>query len=143
MTRAQIIPGEFIKIATNVWTEPFWQAAKEGRLVGCKCAKCGQFRMPPSPFCPNCQSQEIDWTPLSGRGVVYSFSVCHRSPFPGMTPEFTYVPAIVELPDAPGTRLCSNIVDVDSDDVHIGMDVEILWGDAQDGWKVPIFRPKK
>ena len=29
----QEIPGEYIDIAMDVWTAPFWEAAKEGRLV--------------------------------------------------------------------------------------------------------------
>jgi uncharacterized OB-fold protein len=139
-TRAAAIPGDHIRIATNPVTEPFWQAMKEDRLDVPRCADCGRFRMPPTAFCPQCQSQAVDWTTLSGRGVVYSFAIVNRSPFPDVA-DFTYVPAVVDLPDAPGARLVTDIVDVDVDDVHIGMEVQVDFHPITDGWKVPIFRP--
>lgn len=47
---AQALPGETVHIATDPYTEPFWQAAKEDRLVAPQCGWCGAFRMPPTPF---------------------------------------------------------------------------------------------
>ena len=37
-------------LAVNHTTEPFWEAAKQRRLVAPQCADCGSFRMPPTPF---------------------------------------------------------------------------------------------
>src|SRR5215204_6723554 len=110
---ATVIPGDQVLITTNSATEPFWQAAKERRLVAPSCGACGHFRLPPSPFCPKCQSTDVNWVELSGRATVYSFAVVHG--FPGL-PDITLVPAVVDLPDAPGARLVSNIVDVAPDD---------------------------
>lgn len=143
MTDAKLkpVPGEFIKISTNTWTEPFWKAGQQDKLVVCQCAKCKTQRIPPTPFCPNCQSQEVEWPELSGRGKVYSYSICHRSPYPGLAPDATYAPVIVELDDAPGIRLISNVIDCTVEEVKIGMPVQVLWNPIQDGWKVPIFRP--
>lgn len=56
-------------------------------------------------------------------------------------PDFTYVPAIVDLPDAPAARLVSNIVDADVGDIHIGMRLQVAFHPISDGWKVPVFRP--
>lgn len=58
---ATTIPGEHVRIAVNKDTEPFWQAAKERRLVAPQCADCQTFRLPPTPFCPNCQSKAVNW----------------------------------------------------------------------------------
>jgi len=136
--KAQLLPGETVRIATNPVTEPFWRAAQEERLVAPRCAACGAFRMPPTPFCPGCQSTEIDWVELSGRGIVFSFTVVRG--FPGL-PDITLVPVIVDLPDAPGARLISNVVDVDPDEVYIGMELRVDFSPIADGWKLPIFRP--
>ncbi|HVV12692.1 Zn-ribbon domain-containing OB-fold protein [Amycolatopsis sp.] len=132
------LPGENVHIATDPYTEPFWQAAKEERLVAAKCGDCGTFRMPPTPFCPNCQSREVEWAQLSGRAVVFSFSVVHG--FPGL-PDITLVAAVLDLPDAPGARLVSNVVDVDPAKVEIGDEVEVVFSPIADGWKLPLFRP--
>lgn len=136
---SRALPGEHVHIGMDPWTEPFWQAAKEQRLTAAKCGDCGTFRMPPTPFCPNCQSQKTEWPTLSGKGTVYSFAICNRSPFPGVE-DFVYVPAVVELDDAPGVRLVSNLVDVDPEQVHIGMRVTVGWNAISEDWKQPIFK---
>jgi uncharacterized OB-fold protein len=37
----------------------------------------------------------------------------------------------------------SDFVEVDPADVHIGMEVEVLFSPTADGWKLPLFRPVK
>lgn len=137
VTLAATIPGEHVRIAVNKDTEPFWQAAKERRLVAPQCADCQTFRLPPTPFCPTCQSKAVHWVELSGRATVYSFAVVHG--FPGM-PELVLVPAALDLPDAPGARLVSNVVDVAPSDVTIGMSVCVDFSPITDGWLLPVFR---
>ena len=136
---AQAVPGHLVRIAVNPVTEPFWAAARDERLVAPRCGSCGQFRMPPTPFCPRCQSQSVDWIALSGAGTVFSYTVIRRSPFPNVD-DFTYVPVVVELADAPGARLISNLVGVDLEEVAVGMAVQVAFGEITDGWKVPLFR---
>jgi len=136
---SQAVPGDHIRISTDPSTEPFWQAAKEHRLTAPHCRQCGHFWMPPSPYCGVCQSQDIDWPTLPGTATVFSFAICHRSPFPDVA-DFTYVPIVVDLDGAPGARLVSNLVGVDPDAVHIGMKVTVDWNPIQDDWVLPNFR---
>ncbi|BBX17019.1 acyl dehydratase [Mycolicibacterium duvalii] len=136
-TLAGTIPGEHIRIAVNASTEPFWTAAKERRLVAPQCGDCGTFRLPPTPFCPNCQSKAVNWIELSGAATVYSFAVVHG--FPGL-PDLTLVPAVLDLPDAPGARLVSNVVDVAPEEVKIGTRLHVDFTPITDGWLLPIFR---
>lgn len=77
---ALLLPGDQIRITTNPNTEPFWQAAKQHKLTACQCADCGHFRMPPSPYCPECSSQAVNWPDLPGTGTVFSYVVCNRFP---------------------------------------------------------------
>jgi len=137
---ATTIPGEHVRIAVNKDTEPFWVAAQQRRLVAPRCADCQTFRLPPTPFCPNCQSKEVNWVELSGRATVYSFAVVHG--FPGM-PDLILVPAVLDLPDAPGARLVSNIVDVTPADVRIGMPLRVDFSPISDGWMLPVFRVRQ
>ncbi|MEE1916324.1 Zn-ribbon domain-containing OB-fold protein [Pseudomonas asiatica] len=136
---SRALPGEHVHITTDPWTEPFWLAAKEGRLVAAQCSDCQTFRMPPTPYCPHCQSQNTSWPQLSGRGTVYSYAVCNRSPFPGVE-DFVYIPVVVELDDAPGIRLVSNLIDIDPAAVSIGMAVTVDWNPITEGWQQPVFR---
>lgn len=137
MVLATALPSEQIRITTDPITEPFWQAAKEGRLVAPRCGACGHFRLPPTPYCPECQSRDVEWVELSGRAEVYSFAVVHG--FPGL-PDITLVPVVVDLPDAPGARLVSNVIDIDPADVTIGMQLSVDFHPIADGWQLPVFR---
>jgi len=96
--------------------------------------------MPPTAFCPECQSQDTRWPSLSGTGTVFSFAICTRSPFPDV-PDFVYVPVVVDLDGAPGARLVTNLVGVNAEDVAIGDKVQVDWNPIQGDWVLPIFRP--
>jgi uncharacterized OB-fold protein len=58
-------------------------------------------------------------------------------------PDLTLVPAVLDLPDAPGARLVSNIVDIVPAHVTIGMRVQVDFSPIADGWMLPIFRVKE
>jgi len=130
------LPTGGIRITTDAATEPYWQAAKARRLVAPRCTACGAFRFPPGPFCPECRSQDVDWVNISA-GTVFSFSIVRH--LPGMK-DLVLVPVVVEFPEAPGVHIVSNIIDIDPDDVHIGMIVEPDFVDIADNWKLPVFR---
>ena len=135
---AKLLPGEQIRITTNPNTEPFWDAAKEHKLTACKCGNCGHFRMPPSAYCPECSSQAVEWPTLPGTGTVFSYVVCNKNPANGE--DYIYVPVVVDLDGAPGTRLNANVTGVNAEDVHIGMKVSVEWTPIQDGWVLPNFK---
>ncbi len=137
MTLSTTLPPETIRITTDSHTEPFRAAARARRLVAPRCASCGTFRLPPSPFCPECQSQEVDWVALTGRARLFSFSVVRG--LPGLA-EIVLVPVVLELDGAPGVHLVSNLVGADPEAVKIGDEVEVDFVDIADGWVLPIFR---
>jgi uncharacterized OB-fold protein len=136
---ARALPGDQIAITTNPDTEPFWQAAKERRLTACQCGNCGHFRMPPSPYCPECQSTEKQWPVLSGTGTVFSFAICSKNPANGEN--YVYVPVVVELDGTDGARLVSNLAGLNAEDVAIGMKVKVAWNPIKNEWVLPIFEP--
>ncbi|MCF8709423.1 Zn-ribbon domain-containing OB-fold protein [Rhizorhapis sp. SPR117] len=136
---AHALPGDQLTITTNPDTAPFWEAAKEHRLTACQCGECGHFRMPPSPFCPNCQSTKKNWPDLPGTGTVFSYAICSKNPATGE--DFIYVPVVVQLDGTDDARLISNIFGIDADDVRIGMKVQVEWNPINDGWVLPVFRP--
>jgi hypothetical protein len=142
VTRAQVPPPELADLNIEWYTRPFWEAAAQHRLVCARCEECKTFRMPPSPFCHECRSQDIGWVELSGEGSVYSFTVIRRAMLPVIEGRVPYVPAVVALDGAGGARLVSNIVDVEVEDVRIGMRVSVAWDDVAAGVTLPRFRPR-
>ncbi len=139
VTRARIPPISLATLHPDAWTEPFWVAASDHRLTCQQCAACGAFRMPPSGFCPRCRSQASSWADLSGRGTVFSFTVARHALTPELADCLPYVVAVVDLDGAPGARLVANLVDVDVEDVRIGLEVEVVWVDVE-GSPVSIYR---
>jgi hypothetical protein len=140
-------PGVFPPMQLHTFsepnTEPFWEAARQDRLVVPRCTSCGTFRMPPFPICHVCQSDGVEWVELSGRGTVYSYTVVRHPLHPDLAPVVPYVSAIVELDgtQGEGARLLANVIDVEPEDVTIGMPVEILFDHVNDDLSVYRFRP--
>ena len=121
--------------AANAETLPWWEAAREHRLVAQKCTGCSSLRHPPGPICPDCSDTASEWVELGGRGTVYTFTVVHQQFVPADVP---YVVIAVDLPE--GVRIVSNLVGADPRDVHIGMPVELVWEDMSDDLALPRFQ---
>lgn len=140
MSEIATAPAEALfSLVTDQWTAPFWQAASEHRLTAPQCSDCGTFRMPPTPFCPECLSQKINWPTLRGFGTVFSFTVVRKAITPDMEGALPYVPALIDLDGAIGARLISTIVDVPVAAIAIGARVRVVWRDRVDGVTVPQF----
>jgi uncharacterized protein len=130
--------GDF-HLAVDRWTAPFWEAVAERRLVAPRCVACGHVRMPPTPFCPECRSQEIDWIALPGTGSLYSYTIVERATLPGTETHIPYVPAVVALDGADGIRLITNIVESPIDEIRIGASVTAVYDRVGEA-VVPRFR---
>lgn len=135
-------PDDMPLPAASRETLPWWQAAREHRLVVQACGTCGATRHPPGPLCPVCRSAEVQWCELPGRGAVYTFTVVHQPFISSLGDVVPYVVAAVELEGAGGARLVSNVVDVDPAAVHVGMEVEVVWEDMSGELALPRFRPR-
>lgn len=132
-------PAELFTLVVDQWTQPFWDACREHRLVVPRCVDCGTTRFPPGPFCPACQSQGVDWVDLPGTGSVYSYTIVSRSLTPEMDDSIPYAPAVIQLDGAEGRRLISCVVDAPLDGVRVGAGVRVWWEDRSDGVAVPRF----
>lgn len=116
----------------------FWEGVDEGRLLIQRCVGCETLRHPPAPACPQCQSLEWDTVESTGRGEVYSYVVMHHPPIPPF--DYPNVIALVELEE--GTRLITQLIGIERDDVRIGLPVEVTFEDVEEGLRLPLFRPR-
>ena len=116
---------------------PFWQGAKENRLLLPRCNRCGHFFFPPSQRCRHCLSPDLTWVESSGTGRIYSFVVYHRSYHPAFEADVPYVVAIVELDE--GVRLLSNIVGTPPESVRCDARVKVTF-DEREGTSIPMFK---
>ena len=120
-------------------TLPYWEAAREGRLLIRRCGACGRAGFYPRPFCPTCWSDDVRWETASGRATLYTYSVIHQNELPPFHAWLPYVAAIVELEEGP--RMMTNLVDFDVDRIAIGMPLEVVFREHSDTITAPVFRP--
>jgi len=127
----------------NAVTRPFWEAAARGQLTMPRCRYCSAFTWPPLPSCGECGSAALEWTRLSGRGMVYSFTVIRQivggPSARAFEPDIPYVVAWIDLEEGP--RLVSNIVGCPIEQVTIGMAVEVVLEQASAEIWLPKFKP--
>ncbi len=122
--------------ATTLETEPFWEAAAEGRFVLPRCNSCEHVIWYPRLFCPECGSTDVSYVDAAGTGTVYSFTVVEKGQ--GRWRDHSpYVLAYVELDEGP--RMMTNIVGVDPDAVAIGAAVQAVFDPGKDGGAVIRF----
>lgn len=117
---------------------PFWEAAKEGRLVVQQCSCCGLAQYPPDLLCRHCQTDEPPFVETRGRGTIYTFAIYTRSFSRAF--EVPYVLALVVLDDHPGVRMMTNIVETPLNRIAIGDAVEVVFQERGE-WALPQFRP--
>ena len=117
-------------------TAPFWQAAREHRLVRPVCDECGHNFFTPQLICPRCLSERWTFQASSGAGTVYSSTVIHRSPSPAIPAPYQL--AIVDMDE--GWHLLTNIVDRGDRPTPVGARVEVAWVPIDEQWTFPAFR---
>jgi len=123
-------------------TAPFWQGCRDGKLVMPRCKSCGSWIWFPRPFCPACESWDIEWQGAATGGAVHSFTIVHR-PAPGWEARAPYVLAVVEM-DA-GPRI-SAVLDMGvaptPENVRVGMRVRMDFEVMTPEVTFPMFHPE-
>lgn len=123
----------------NADSAPYWEGAREDKLLLQRCGDCGTLRFFPRLLCTECGSENTEWDEVSGRGTVQSFTVVHRAAFPEFQAQTPYIIALIDLEEGP--RMMTNIIGDDAHDVAIGDAVTVAFEErGRDGAKVPQFR---
>ena len=132
--------GRPLPVADDL-SQPFWEAAKQHRLVVQRCRECGYFNHPPRPACDACQSQQLQFEPVSGQGTIYSFTVMHQPNVAGFEDQIPYINILVELEEQPLLFMVSNLPASDLDKIKIGGQVEVYFEEVDPDTTLPQFRP--
>lgn len=130
---------------------PYFEAARQGRLVVRRCGECGLLRYPPGAGCPWCSSVTWDWTEVSGRGTIHSYEIVTQAIQPGFADWAPYPVVLVELDEQRGVptedealRLITNLVTPDyrpeaEENVAIGRRVQAVFQPLDDDLALPQF----
>lgn len=118
----------FVAPEVREWAE----AAVRGVLLIKRCRDCGRPHYYPRFYCPFCQSAETEFIEASGRGEIYTFTICR-------IPAKPIINAYVTL--AEGPTIMTRIVDADPGGIAIGQAVSLVFEPSGMGFPVPCFRP--
>ena len=121
------------------WARPFWNAAKEQRLVLQQCNACRKFIFYPRIACPHCSSDDLAWCAASGRGTIYSYTVVENNAPSAFIADMPYVVAVIRLEE--GVQMLSNVIDCDPADLRCDMPVVVTFDALNERFTLPKFRP--
>jgi uncharacterized OB-fold protein len=107
----------------------FWEGASRHEVVVQRCNKCGALQFPPEWLCHKCQSLDLGWQKLSGRGQIFSWERVWHPVHPALKSSCPYLVVVVQLVDANGARMVGNLLGDPGQEVHIGAEVEAVFED--------------
>ena len=129
--------------AITTEAKPFWDEAAQNKLVMQRCEECRAYVWTPRPACFECGSEQVEWTQLSGKGEIYSFTVIRqivgRAASKAFEPDVPYVVAWIDLEEGP--RMISNVIGCPVEDVKIGMKVSVEFEQQSPEIWLPKFTP--
>jgi uncharacterized OB-fold protein len=118
---------------------PFFDGAREGKLVLQHCTACDKWSFPVRERCPHCFAAKLAWRQAIGLGCLYTFTVMHQVMNPGFAASVPYNVAQVDLDE--GVRMTSNVIGIGNDALRIGMKLQAVFEDVGDTVSIPKFRP--
>lgn len=122
-------------------SEGYWQAAAGHVLALARCAHCSTVSHPPDVVCRACGSTAPAWQyePVSGDGVVRSWTVVRQAFLPGPEDDVPFVLVDVELDGQADLRLIGRLLDGPTAPLQVGAAVRTVFEDLAPGTSVPAF----
>lgn len=117
----------------------FYERLAEGSLSTTRCPRDGSIHWPPRTACPQCHSEDLEWTDLPGHGTVYAFSAVLAGAPLGMEDAVPFAVGLVDLDGAP-LRLFGRIEGKPWTGLHVGERVSVETYSVDDGRVFYRFR---
>jgi hypothetical protein len=108
-------------------TRPYWEGAARGELVLPRCDACRRWVWYPDGACRWCGGTAHTWTPVSGRGRLFSWSVVHRAFIPQLANLVPFVTALVAIDEDSAVRLPTYLVDCAPEALRMEMPVRVVF----------------
>jgi uncharacterized protein len=106
---------------------PYWDGLRREELLVQRCNACGRLQYEPEWICRGCHSFDLDWTPVEGRGCVFSWIRPVHPTMSALRDHGPYVAVVVELASADGIRMLGNLLGDPQQEVRIGDPVEVAF----------------
>ncbi|MFX1376588.1 MAG: Zn-ribbon domain-containing OB-fold protein [Promethearchaeota archaeon] len=119
------------------YMDKFYEALEKKKIIGNKCPKCGDVFVPPKKICGKCNetiSFDKNWVDLPNTGILKNYTITYykindRSTRKVKKPQII---GMVQI-DGSNTAIVNRLLDIDSEELKIGMKVEIKWQEKTNG----------
>jgi len=128
-------------IARDDESSEFFNATAQNTLLVQRCEHCKHLQYP-LPFaasvgrCRNCGRPDLSWQPVSGFGVLITWTHLHRKPSKAGTPTPVTTVAIVELDEGPWVHTQLRHI---PETLHAGDRVVVAFERTAAGEAIPVF----
>ena len=130
---------KFLPEGVPGWQQPFWDSLRQRNIRVQRCTSCKTFRHVPKELCAKCYSTSYSWEPVSGHGIVYTYTIVHRAPTPVYQADAPY--AIVHAAMDEGFRMVGAMTGIEPESVAIGAPVRVVYTDLSPEWTIVEFEP--
>ena len=111
---------------------PYWEGTRREKLTIQFCKGCNHWQWGPEWVCHRCNSFDLDWREVEGKGVIYSYQRIWHPVHPALNGHGPYIAALVELPGAGNVRMVGNLLGDPKQEVPIGASVEAVFEHHED-----------
>ena len=119
---------------------PFWEGARDGRLMLQRERATGRVHWPPKPSYWK-GGGRLEWFEASGRGTVYTWVVGQEPFLPAFRHLLPHVMVVVEL--AEGPRIVGYMVNCRPEAMRFGMKVRVAFRRLTDRVTLPVWEPDR
>lgn len=132
-TKSYLPPGLAVPVPSPDGVDKgFYEGLARHELTVQRCNKCHTFQFAPELICHKCQSADLGWHKVSGRGRLYSWIRIWNPVHPALKSACPYVVGVIELPDAGGVRMVGNLMGDPMQDFPIDAAVEAVFEEHPD-----------
>ena len=115
----------------------FYDALENKKIIGNKCPKCEKIFVPPRKICGKCNETlalDDNWVQLADTGILKNFTITYykvndRSSRKVKKPQII---GMVQI-DGSDTAIVYRLLDIEPEDVKIGMKLKIDWEEKPKG----------
>ncbi|MBI1814706.1 MAG: OB-fold domain-containing protein [Deltaproteobacteria bacterium] len=119
---------------------PFWDGARDGKLIMQRDRVTGQVHWPLKPAYWK-GGERLEYFEASGRGEVYTYVVGYEPFLPAFKHLLPLVMVVVLLDEGP--RIVGYMVNCTPEEMRFGMRVRVVFKRLTDGVTLPVWEPDR
>jgi hypothetical protein len=135
---AQLHPDYPLPDLNDPIMRPFWDGARDGKLMQQRDRETGLLHWPPKPLYWK-GGTRLEWFEASGRGEVYTYTVGYEPFLPALQHLLPHIMVVVALDE--GARIVGHMVHATPEQMSIGMRVRVVWKRLTERVTLPVWEP--